>query len=444
MAYPSYSPVSKTNVVILTSTGSTITTGNGAGNVSLYPFGMYVDPASALYDTNFISGASDQVAYVYKKLGGDVLDLEITPGNVYAAYEEAVLEYSYIMNLHQSKNALPSLLGKTTGSFDQDGQLKEADLAAANINLRYPRFEVGYAKQVALGMTNEAGVAGGTLEHYQASFALTTSVQVYDLQKIITDNVTNNKEPATGNPVLYSSSFDSASNKRITIRRVFYKSPAAVWRFYGYYGGLNVVGNLNYYGQFADDTTFEIIPVWQNKLQAMAYEDHLYTRLSHYSYEIFNNKLKIYPVPETGIINFMWFEFTIDNAVDPWESASGSIGNGEQGISNMNTLPFDNLPYENINAIGKQWIRRYALALVKETLGLIRSKFATIPIPGDNVNLNGDALISSAREEQDKLKEELKTTLDELTYAKLAEINATIMDSTTKVQEKLPLLIYQG
>ena len=149
-------------------------------------------------------------------------------------------------------------------------------------------------------------------------------------------------------------------------------------------------------------------------------------------------------MPEASTIENMWFEFTFDEGTDPWSPVSGSQKGSEQGISNMNTLSFDNIPYASINAIGKQWIRRYALALVKETLGLIRSKFGSIPIPGESVNLNGDALISSAREEQDKLKEELKTILDELTYNKLAETNATLMDSVTKIQEKMPLLIYQG
>ena len=220
-----------------------------------------------------------------------------------------------------------------------------------------------------------------------------------------------------------------------------------MWRFYGYYGGLNVVGNLNYYGQYSDDSTFEVIPVWQNKLQAMAYEDHIYTRLSHYSYEIRNNKLRIFPKPTSnsgfGYMRFMWFDFTVDDATEPWDQ-EGDIYGDQQGINNMNTLPFDNLPYENINAIGKQWIRRYALALVKETLGQIRSKFATIPIPGDSVNLNGDALVTQAREEQINLKEELKTNLEEMTYAKLVERDAQIAENTVKVQEEIPLLIYQG
>jgi hypothetical protein len=446
LAIPTLSPASTVSAIVLTSTGSTALTGKGAGNTSNYPFAMYVDTSSQLYDVNFISGASDQVAYVYKKLGGDVLDLEITPGNVYSAYEEATLEYSYILNIHQASNVLSDFLGSTTGTFDQDGQLKEATLTGSNINLRYPRFEFGYTKRVAEGIANEAGVAGGSLPHYSASFAIVSENSDYDLQQIIIDNASNNNEPATGGSVPYASIIGTGSgevNKRITVRRVFYKSPQAMWRFYGYYGGLNVVGNLNYYGQFADDTTFEIIPVWQNKLQAMAYEDHIYTRLSHYSYEIFNNKLRIYPIPQTDLTKHIWFEFTVAHENDPWDKV-GTIDEGEQGVNNLGTLPFDNIPYSNINAIGKQWIRRYALALVKETLGQIRSKFASIPIPGDSVNLNGAALISEGREEQKELKEELKTTLAELTYPKLAEQDAGLMDSVVKIQEEIPLLIYQG
>lgn len=445
MALPNLNPVSTVSAVILPATGSTATTGNGAGNVSLYPLGIYADTNSNLYDANFISGAADQVAFTYKKLGGDVLDLEITPGNVYAAYEEAVLEYSYIMNLHQAKNSLGSFLGQTTGTFDHDGQLK-TDLSGTNVNLRYPRFSVGYAKRVAIGIANEAGVAGGDLPHYSASVALETGRQDYDLQQVILDNASNDNEPATGGSVPYAGIIGTGSgetNRRITVRRVFYKTPQAMWRFYGYYGGLNVVGNLNYYGQFSDDSTFEIIPVWQNKLQAMAYEDHLYTRLSHYSYEIFDNKLRLFPIPEVSLVKHLWFEFTVDDGTDAWDPV-GTIDNGEKGINNLNTLPFDNLPYESINAIGKQWIRRYALALVKETLGQIRSKFATVPIPGDAVTLNGTALISEAREEQARLKEEMATILNELTYEKLTAQDATMVEAVKKIQQEMPMLIYQG
>ena len=109
MAIPKLYPKSTSNANVLPVTGTV------ADVTASLPFGIYAA------STPFLSGASDQVAFTYKKLGGDVLDIELAPGNVYAAYEEAVLEYSYILNIHQSKNALSDLLGAPTGTFDQDG-----------------------------------------------------------------------------------------------------------------------------------------------------------------------------------------------------------------------------------------------------------------------------------------------------------------------------------
>jgi len=77
-------------------------------------------------------------------------------------------------------------------------------------------------------------------------------------------------------------------------------------------------------------------------------------------------------------------------------------------------------------------------------LGQVRGKFSTIPIPGESVTLNGDALMSQAKEEQDKLREELKTVLDELTYAKLAEKDAAISESVNTVHRQIPLPIFTG
>jgi len=434
MAKPTLSPASTTSTVVLTSTGSVAVTGNGASNPSHYPFGIYVDADSALYDTNFTKGASDQVAYAYKKLGGDVLDIELTPGNIYASYEEAVLEYSYQINIHQAKNVLSDLLGMSTGTFDHDGQMTGGDAEGSAVNLKLPRYEFRYAKRIGDGVAQAAGFGGGLTE-YSASFQMSSKEQDYDLQKIIY-SASVSTDLATGDTPEYA---NLIGDKNITIRRVFYKTPQSMWRFYGYYGGLNVVGNLNYYGQFSDDTTFEIIPAWHNKLQAMAYEDHLFTRLSHYSYEIHNNKLRIHPAPATDV--YMWVSFTIEK--DGW-SEDADRQAGLQGINNMNTLPFENVPYENINAIGKQWIRRYALALTKEVLGHVRGKFSTIPIPGQSISLNASALLGQAASEQQGLKEELKTILDEMTYRALAEKDAAMADATGKVLEDVPLLIYQG
>ena len=437
MPNPTLTPASTTSTVILTSTGSTSTTAaGGAGNTNNYAFGMYIEASSPLYDTNFMSGASDQVAYTYKKLGGDILDIELTVGNVYTAYEEAVLEYSYQINIHQAKNVLSDLLGFSTGTFDHDGHMTGGDASGSSVNLSYPKYHFSYARRIAEGMSRESG-QGGNVTMYSASFSVTGGVQDYDLQSIIANSSVSDTDPATGSRVPYAGLI---GDRKIRVERVFYKTPASVWRFYGYYGGLNVVGNLNYYGQYSDDTTFELIPAWHNKLQAMAYEDHLWTRLSHYSYEIHNNKLKLYPVP-MGWVKSFWLQFSIDT--DPWTEDTDRR-TGAEGINNMNTLPFDNIPYKNINAIGKHWIRRYALAITMGMLSQVRGKFGSIPIPGESVTLNSGELAQTSAAELQALKEELKTILDEMTYKVLAERDAQMVLATKTVFENVPLLIYQG
>ena len=112
MAVPVLTPKQQTSAIILPPTGTFV---NVTGNL---PIGVYSN------SIDFVSGAVDQVAYTYKMIGGDVLDIEITEGQVYAAYEDAVHTYGYLVNLHQAKNSLGNMLGSPTGSFDSDGEIK--------------------------------------------------------------------------------------------------------------------------------------------------------------------------------------------------------------------------------------------------------------------------------------------------------------------------------
>ena len=427
MAVPTLTPRSSTSTIVLPSTGS-------ASDVNTYvPYGIYSAPATTMYSSDFVSGAVDQVAFTYMKLGGNILDIELTPGNVYASYEEAVLEYSYLLNIHQAENIISNVLGGATGSFDQDGTLKSgalsSSLAGTHINLKFPRFDYANAKRVSDMVASEIGV-GGSITEYSASFTVSSGVQDYDLQSIISASA------ATDSTVDY---YGLVSNKRISIKKVFYRTPRSSWRFYGYYGGLNVIGNYSNYGQYADSTTYEVIPTWYNKLQAMAYADAIYTRNSHYTFEIKNNKLRLFPTPQVSSPDKYWIQFTI--ASDSW--VTGSSDDGIDGINNINTIPFGNVPYNNINGIGKNWIRNYALALSKEVLGNIRSKFGSIPIPGNDVTLNGDALLAQAKEEQKELKEELSSIFEKTTAAKLAEIEATLAENSKKTLSVFPNMIYR-
>lgn len=429
MALPVLTPQSVSSKSILPPTGSI----NNVTTSSL-PFGVYLSPDhwSQEQIDSFRRGAVEEVAFVYKRLGGDVLDIELVESQVFAAYEEATLEYSYMLNLHQSKNVLSRVLGAEGGTFDQKGHLTGSNAGdLSHSELKFPRFTLGYATRVGQAFSTMADM-NGTENVYSASFDLLEGKQDYDIQAIVSASAASGSVPYA----------DLVQNKRINIKKVYYKTPAASWNFYGYFGGLNVVGNLSSYGQYADDSTFEVIPAWQNKLQAMAYEDAIKTRISDWSFQIRNNKIRVFPTPLSTSPLKMWFLFSIPT--DAWDDGGDDKDIGINGINNINGLPFENLPYDKINSMGKQWIRRFALALCKEMLGYIRSKFATIPIPGETVTLNGTALVSEGKAEQKELRDELLKILDETTYDKLAERDTSITDNALKVQAQVPNLIFVG
>ena len=278
----------------------------------------------------------------------------------------------------------------------------------------------------------------GDIRIYSASFDLVENTQDYDLQSVV-QNASIDGKTGFGND--FTGSID---NKRINIHRVYYRSPATMWRFYGYYGGLNVVGNLSTYGQYSDESTFEVVPTWQNKSQAMAFETSLYTRASHYAYEIRDNRIRVYPPPSgmgSNLMNKMWFEFSITQ--NAWDEKD-TLKEGVAGVNNYNTLPFANLPYDSINSMGKQWIRKYALSLSKEMLAQVRGKFSTIPIPGDAVTLNASELASQAKDEQESLKTELKELLDTLTYESLVDTDAKITEDAQRLNVHIPMGVYIG
>ena len=168
-----------------------------------------------------------------------------------------------------------------------------------------------------------------------------TNQQDYDIQAII-QSASDSGVDDSGNAVPYAGKID---NRRVIDDKSLLSLTACYVAFYGYYGGIGVVGNYSTYGQFADDSTFEIIPTWQNKMQAIMYEDSIFTRTSHYSYEIINNKLRLYPTPShwsTGDGDKMWVKFYVD--MQPFET--GSVDVGVEGVNNLNTVPFDNIPYK--------------------------------------------------------------------------------------------------
>ena len=161
-------------------------------------------------------------------------------------------------------------------------------------------------------------------------------------------------------------------------------------------------------------------------------------RRSNYSYKVIGRKIRIYPMPTAESVRYgtkLWIRVQfVSDPLNP--SISDSTING---VSNTSNIPFGNLTYSKINSIGRQWTRQYTLALCRELLGLIRSKFTSVPIPGSDLTLNGSDLVTQGRDDKEKLITQIREMLETMTYDKLIEKEASSAENLTKVLSKIPV-----
>lgn len=366
------------------------------------PFGVY-DSSTA-----FQSDADGMIKLVNGKLGGNILDVELTNRDVYACFEEATLEYSAMVNSYQAKSMLADVMGSPTGSLEG----KEQKLARLNLAL---------AKRRAEAYSSEA-LVGGTRQLLSASIDLKVGRQVYDLQDLL------------------SGSGEILAGERAEVREVYHYSPTAAYRFFDTTSAINYLHNQFSFESFTPETIFYLLPIWEDVLRAQQLEMSHKIRRSNYSYSMVNNVLRIFPTPTLAIpLHFTYFK--VSATEDPFDSSEDPL---VDGISNLSNVPFGNIDYGKLNSIARQWIRRFSLALAKEVLGQIRNKVNAVPIPNGDLTLNGPQLISDAKEEQARLKDELRDLLESTTYATLAQQERDQAEALLSQLGKIPMGIFVG
>ena len=75
------------------------------------PFGIYDSEAG------FQTDANGMVRLAYSTFGGNILQVEVTNKDVYSSLEQAMLEYSTIVNSYHAKSILANVIGGQTGSL---------------------------------------------------------------------------------------------------------------------------------------------------------------------------------------------------------------------------------------------------------------------------------------------------------------------------------------
>ena len=271
----------------------------------------------------------------------------------------------------------------------------------------------------------EAGT-GGSYDFISGSIQLEKGRQDYNMYTELKD--------AQGG-VLFNSASNSSPSAKMRIMEIFHFNPQAAYRFFDTTSAINYLNNEFSFESFTPETIFYVLPVFEDILRAGQLDISNRVRRSNYSYEVNGTNLRIFPQPTQDTPKKLWVKIRFrPNPLKPsYEDQT------IHGVSNLSNVPFGRLIYNRLNSIGRQWIRQYALALSREQLGLIRSKFGNIPIPGATLTLNGDNLITQGREDKEKLKTSLQEMLETMTYDKLMETQAARAESINKQLKFVPM-----
>jgi hypothetical protein len=373
------------------------------------PFGFYD------YNPDFQQDADKLARFCSLRLGYPIENVELQDINFYAAFEEAITVYINELYAHQQRENYLSLEGASYSYGETQVDLSTT-LVTPNL---------GPVIRLAQQYGTEAGT-GGNVNWYSGSVILTGSIQDYDLNE-------------------WASSV-GLTGSDVEITRVFYQGrPASADYYYG--GGVGLGGSWGtFFGGMGGvsgvgaGNTFFINPLSYNVAAIQEVEMGDTILYSAFSFELINNRLRIYPVPniaDTG--RHFWFQYLLNS-----DRFCASVDNDPDKITNISQMPYRNTDYGTINSVGRSWIFEYTLALSKEMLGYIRGKYTSIPIPGADVTLNQADLLSSSTSDKNALIERLREYFESVSRQSLLERRNAESNAQMGELDKVPMTIFIG
>ena len=365
------------------------------------PFSFYDN------DTAFQVDAPLVAAWCATRLGYPLVDIELQPVNFFTAFEEAINEYGKQLYDFQIINNFQTLEGNATGS---------------NFNNQLITPNLGGTINLSEQYGNEVDGGGGDYELQRGTLNVSRGIQRYDLLTSISSSI-------SGSEAVY-------------MKKIFHYAPSAINRYFDPYAGTGTgIQSLMQtfgFGNYSPGVNFMLMPMYFDILKLQAIELNDLIRKSGYHFNIENNRyLKLFPIPTRDYK--LHFEYVVQSvANNPIKNPATNL------ITDISNVPYTNPTYAFINEPGRQWIRKYTLALVKEMLGGIRGKYQSLPIPGETTTLDYARLLAEASAEKTALIEELKTLLDETTRLKQLERKNQEAQQTQETFYKVPYHIYVG
>jgi hypothetical protein len=387
------------------------------------PFGFFdTDLVFQSHADKFASAAAYQLGY-------PILDVELQAVNFYTAFEMAAIEYSNQINQVNIVNNLINTLGVNTGS----SFLSSSSLSGALIGNSF-----GYLTKLSKTYGSEAG-SGGNYEWKTLRVEMVPGQQTYSLKQAIS---------ASLGVIVTTSS--------IEVKRVLHNAPPAVVRYFDPFVGTGLgsqqMMNEFGFGGMSPAINFMMQPIHADLLRLQAIEFNDQIRKSAYSFEIHGDDIKFWPVPSSGtgsatatpFFKHVYVEFVFDDAIKNEGILFGNSALLNNVISDASNIPYTYQTYGKINDMGRAWIIKYAIALSKEMLGLIRGKYSSVPIPNGEVTLNGSELVSQGQTEKGELITQLREFLEKMTKEQMMTRQNTEATQINEMLGKVPLKIYIG
>ena len=371
---------------------------------------------------------------IRRKLGEPVMGVELRDEQLEECVCEAIEEYSAFINNWALENKMSQMLGLPSN---------------IDFTLKFVSNNFGFERTYARAYGEIVGTSSTSLRELKlTSITLTAGTQHY---------------------------FIPAGRE---VNEVLWYTPSFINLF-----GLDPFSNANiafteFGASFAGNSLYSVMPIYDTMMTAQAATVRNKVRGSEYSYRLIGGpngtkRLSVYPVPRVPAaagttVNPMYsnpgtlFYYYYDDAsvggnmgLSGYSSNPGftgttdAFGNVSQGnglVSGPSDAKLYNLTYDELNDPAKRWVKRFAQANAKELLGLgVRGKFSgVLPIPGGEVTLNAESLITNGRADMDALREEIKATLEKLNYKAILENNAAIQESINKTFMYSPLGVWRG
>lgn len=392
-------------------------------------------------DPAFQRDADAFLVYAQRMLGHRIVSVELARDHYWTSLEAAAVKWSNLINEYDFTSYMTDLIGKPRPLQTPVRPEDTGNIAGKLVAASHDFFDW------RTGAFSEATGLSGDFTPAKGVILTEPEKQIYNLKTdlYLLEDVLDNNASVDGLTPLWANE-ENIAGKRLRILQIYHWDNSYTALNFRPRAAVNLFVTDIQQGRQGRFNFQFMLPVFDDMLRSQHLKEANKLRRSPFTWRLQGTNIHVFPRPRVGRApGALFFDVVF---------VAGWIGSGLEGdqpitdsnydpttdytkdgfITNLSNVPMGLYEYSSINAIGREWIRDYALALCKISLGNVRSKYSNFPIPSDTLSLNGGDLVSQGQAERDALIEGLRDRLDKLTLSAALERKAAETENLSKIQ----------